>query len=804
MIGDDRPKECLERRKMLNEEKSRSEKKKRFIAHVKQNQDGSWRDPHLLEKHLNDTASKAGTFASEFGNKDWGEAAGFWHDLGKFLPAWQKYLCRKSGYDSEAHIEESNNRPNHSTSGAVLAITKLEKNYKKAARLLAYVIGGHHAGLPDWYAHLDNRLLNDKGLLNTEELEIINNLPEAKLFLEKSIPQSFPSVFSKDDLNVKQENSMEELHLWVRMLFSCLVDADFLDTEKYMDEKVRGDYLTLEELKERFDNYMRDKKSDSELNKKRNEILEQCKNKASFPSGFFSLNVPTGGGKTLSSMAFALNHALKNDKKRIIMAIPYTSIIEQTAKVFKYGTDNDEEIKERKKTGKLLFGEDQVVEHHSNLDPENESSKNRLASENWDAPIIVTTNVQLFESLFANRTSACRKLHNIANSIIILDEAQMLPPEYLKPIISVLKGLVDYFGVTVVLMTATQPALNGKIGSEPNSFEGLTNVTNIIEDPDLLAKDFNRVEIKFPNDLNRRKDWEEIAEELKTFDQVLCIVNTRNDCRQLHSLMPEGTVHLSAFMCGEERSEIISDIKNRLRNGEAIRVISTQLVEAGVDIDFPVVYRALAGLDSIAQAAGRCNRENKLFPKPGNVVVFNPPKPSPPGLLRKGEDACKAIIRNQSYQELTPKLYTDYFKYLYTNLNTFDEPEFYNHLVKDASDFTFQFKTFAQRFNLIDSMAQKSIIVWYKNDNTGSNSFDLIERLKHAGPSKDLIRKLQRFIVNVPYDEKNPNNMFNRIQKNNYIELIHSYWVQNDPILYKPGLGLLGNESDWIIGSGVV
>jgi len=775
---------------------------KEFIAHVKQEENGSWAEPHFLVDHLNDTANKAGTFASEFGNKDWGELVGFWHDLGKFLPAWQKYLCRKSGFDPEAHIEESNNRPNHSTAGAVLPFVKF--NDSPAAKLLAYVIGGHHAGLPDWYAHLDTRLLGEDSKLNTVDIEIIKNIPETKQFLEKPIPKTIPSVFINKDSNKINESSNEQLHLWVRMLFSCLVDADFLDTEKYMDEKGRGGYRSFSELKELFDNYMTEKKSDSELNKKRNEILEQCRNKASLPPGFFSLNVPTGGGKTLSSMAFALNHALKHDKKRIIMAIPYTSIIEQTAKVFKYGTDNNDEIEQRKKIGKYLFGENQVVEHHSNLDPENESSKNRLAAENWDAPIIVTTNVQLFESLFANRTSACRKLHNITNSIIILDEAQMLPPEYLKPILSVLKGLVDYFGVTVVMMTATQPALIGKIGIEPNSFEGLTNITNIIDDPDSLTKVFKRVDIKFPDDLNKRKNWEEIAEELKTFDQVLCVVNTKNDCRQLHSLMPEGTVHLSAFMCGEERSEIISEIKTKLKNREPIKVISTQLVEAGVDIDFPVVYRALAGLDSIAQAAGRCNRENNLFPNIGNVVVFNLPKQAPPGLLRKGEDACKAIIRNQSYQELTPRLYTDYFKYLYTNLNTFDEPEFYNHLVKDASDFTFQFRTFAQKFNLIDSMAQKSIVVWYENKNTGSNSFDLIEKLKYAGPSKNLIRKLQRFIVNVPYDEKNPNNMFNRIQKNNYIEPIHGYWIQSDSILYKPGLGLLGNESDWIIGNGVV
>lgn len=766
-----------------------------YFAHVNKDKDGLWKKPHLLVEHLNETAKKAGEFASEFANSDWGEIAGFWHDLGKFLPSWQKYLCSKSGYDPEAHIEERNNRPNHSTAGAVLPFIRFKKS--PAAKLLAYVIGGHHSGLPDWIPQLHTRLYENEECLSTSDINAINDIPEAKLFIEKSIPKTTPIIFSKADSKESYSNGNEQIHLWVRMLFSSLVDSDFLDTENYMEEKNRNGYLSIKELKERFDKYMFEKKADGILNKKRNEILNQCRKKASLPPGFFSLTVPTGGGKTLSSMAFALEHAILHNKRHIITAIPYTSIIEQTAKVFKYGTDNNEVIEDRKKNGEILFGEDQVVEHHSNLDPENESSKNRLASENWDAPIIVTTNVQLFESLFANRTSACRKLHNIVNSIIILDESQMLPQGYLKPILSVLKGLVEYFGVTVLFMTATQPAFKGKIGSEPNSFEGLRNVTEIIDEPDLLSKEFKRVSIKFPIDLNKRNSWEEIAEELKTFDQTLCIVNTRNDCRQLHSLMPRGTIHLSAFMCGEERSEMISHIKKHLNKNEPIRVISTQLVEAGVDIDFPVVYRALAGLDSIAQAAGRCNRENKLT-QLGKVVVFNPPKPSPSGLLRKGEDASKAILRTNQIEELNPKLYTQYFKYLYSNLNSFDEADFYNHLIRDASEFTFQFRTFAQSFNMIDSVKQMSIIVLYENQRTGKNSLKLIEQLKYAGPSKYLLRKLQRYIVNVPVY------MFENIRKNNYIESVNGYWIQSDPVLYKPGLGLLGNETDWVLGNGVV
>ena len=770
--------------------------KREFIAHVTKDENGCWKEPHKLIDHLNGTAQKASEYASEFKNADWGEYVGYLHDLGKYIPAWQDYLRRTSGYyDEEAHIENGV-RPNHSSCGAINAINKLEKNYAKAARLLTYVIGGHHSGLPDWMPQLHSRLYEDNSKLAVAELNPIINIEEVKQFIDKPIPKTTPSIFSKPILKMETVDVNEQLHLWVRMLFSSLVDADFLDTEKYMDEKDRGSYLSINELKKKFDNYMSGKKTDSDINKKRSEILNQCRTKAKLPSGFFSLTVPTGGGKTLSSMAFALEHAVIHKKKRIITAIPYTSIIEQTAKVFKYGTDNDEEIELKKIQGKFLFGEDQVVEHHSNLDPEKDLSKNRLASENWDAPIIVTTNVQLFESLFASRTSACRKLHNIVNSVIIIDEAQMLPQGYLQPILSVLKGLVNYFGVTVLLMTATQPAFKDKIGSEPNLFEGLNDITEIIDKPDILSGDFKRVTVNFPKDLNTPKEWNEIAEELGNYEQVLCIVNTRNDCRQLHSLMPEGTIHLSAFMCGEERSAVISEIKKKLRNNNSIRVVSTQLVEAGVDIDFPVVYRALSGLDSIAQAAGRCNRENKL--NMGKVVVFNPPKPSPPGLLRKSEDACKAILRNNNVDELNPTLFKKYFKYLYSNLNSFDDAGFDSHLVKDASSFEFQFRTFAKNFNLIDSTKQVSIIIWYENQRTGKSSMPLIEQLKYTGPTKELLRKLQRFIVNVPVY------MFENIKKNNYIELVNGYWVQSDPLLYKPGLGLMGNETDWIIGDGVV
>lgn len=769
--------------------------KKELIAHVKQYEDGTWKEPHYLIDHLSSVANLAGKFAEEFGNKDWAELIGFLHDLGKFHPDWQKYLFRNSGYpDPDAHIENYGGRPNHSTAGTVYIFEKFReaKVIKQLAVALAYTIGGHHSGLPDWTPQLHQRLFkNDKELIK-DDLEKIQPIDEAKQFLETPIPNSIPTNYKFGN----SKEAVEQNHLWIRMLFSCLVDADFLDTEKYMEEKERGNYSPLTELKKRLDTYLSAKKSDSELNIKRNEILEQCIDKAKLEPGFFSLTVPTGGGKTLSSMAFALTHSIKHNKKRIIVAIPYTSIIEQTSKVFKYGSDIDEEISRLKAEGKYLFGENQVVEHHSNLDPENENHNNRLAKENWDAPIIVTTNVQLFESLFANRTSACRKLHNIANSVIILDEAQMIPTDYIRPIISVLKGLVKHFGVTVLLMSATQPALKGKIGSDISIIDGLENVTEITDDPDSLALKFKRVQIQLPKNLTERQSYKEIAEQLKSYDRVLCIVNRKDDCRQIHKQMPEGTIHLSGYMCGEERSEVISDIKNKLKNNESIRVISTQIVEAGVDIDFPVVYRALSGLDSIAQAAGRCNRENKLKDG-GKVVVFNPPKPSPIGFLRKAEDAGKTVLRNKGNLELVPSIYLEYYKYLYSNLITFDKADFQHYILNSSSDFVFSFKTFAQKFNLIDSTKQYSIIVWYESKKSDKSSLPLIEQLRY-NPTKKLLRKLQRYIVNVP------EYIFNNIKNANYVEDINGYWVQCDDILYKPGLGLLGNESDWIIGDGVV
>lgn len=779
-----------------------------IIAHVRKNKNDRW-ETQSLKDHLEGVAKRAGDFAQEFGNRDWGELIGFWHDLGKFIPDWQRHIRNATGYDPEAHLETLGNRVNHSAAGAILAFKKLER-FPPLARVLAYPIAGHHTGLPDWNPDgargdtLPERLFRDvlNQELETKDIEQIEREPQSEVFLSKPIAKSAPMNVEKHS----RDKTVEQLHLWVRMLFSCLVDADYLDTEAFMDQGKsldRAGYASLSELKRRFDCFMERKQRDAQntpINRKRQEILSQCRGKAKLEPGIFTLTVPTGGGKTLSSMAFALEHALAHEKRRVIYAIPYTSIIEQTAKVFKYGTDRDAEIEQLTKSGNPgLFGEENVLEHHSNIDPEKEDARSRLAAENWDAPIIVTTNVQLFESLFAFKTSTCRKLHNIVNSVIILDEAQMLPPEFLKPILSVLRALVENFGVTLVLCTATQPVLTGRIGMGQALFDGLEQTTEII-DSCLDGDDpFRRVSFHFPKAKTpARTEWVDLAEELAQIHQVLCIVNTRKDCRELHSLMPDGTLHLSALMCGEERSVRINEIKVKLDRGESLRVISTQLVEAGVDIDFPVVYRAMAGLDSIAQAAGRCNREGSLnrSGKMGRVVVFNPPKPTPPGLLRKGEEACLEILGNGNVGTLNGRIFSEYFQAFYARVNDLDKPLFVDRLVREAwgasyPEFKFQFRSFAQDFRMIDDQAQKGVVVFYENPLNKRSSRSLIEELRKKGPSKNLYRKLQRFTVNLPHRE------FEMILRAGMLEEIHGLYVQCCEGLYKEGLGLLVDKGQW-------
>ncbi|MEN8130237.1 MAG: CRISPR-associated helicase Cas3' [Pseudomonadota bacterium] len=726
-----------------------------LLAHVRQSKDGSWYT-HDLQGHLSGTSERAGMFASAFGSQDWSRLAGLWHDLGKYSKEFQNYIKTVSGYDPEAHIETAPGRVDHSTAGAQYAVEKLGPK----GRILAYLIAGHHAGLPDWYkleapgGALLDRLADHKHL----DRALGQAIPDTIL---ECIPPSSALIGGRDGFA-----------LWLRMLFSCLVDADFLDTEAFMaPEKaaLRGNQPGLVALHGQFDAHMDTLVRGAEptpVNRIRAQVLAQCRKAARQDPGVFSLTVPTGGGKTLSSLAFGLEHGIAHQKDRIIYVIPYTSIIEQTAGIFR-----------------SIFG-DQVIEHHSNLDQEQEDRKSRLAAENWDAPIIVTTNVQFFESLFAARTSRCRKLHNIANSIVVLDEAQLLPPEFLQPILDVMNQLTAHYGVTFVLSTATQPALHTWRDSfGATLIRGLEPVREIIDNPDVLYEALERVNVELPADLQKPRQWQEIAAEISEHDSVLAIVNTRNDARELHALMPAGTWHLSALMCGQHRSEVIAEIKTRLSCGESVRVVSTQLVEAGVDIDFPAVYRALAGLDSIAQAAGRCNREGTL-PVKGRMAVFVPPKPAPPGHLRQAAQTTVSLLSGGTGSPLQRGLFTKYFQRFYADAPSLDKQKIGQLLIPQGEgndDLKVQFRTAAQRFRLIDESGYRPVIVRY-NDEARA----LLGRLEKDGPERWLMRKLQRYTVNISEYQ------FRKLEADQEVREAYSgIFAQYSDTLYHPDLGLL-------------
>ena len=693
-----------------------------------------------LEAHAANVAEMAAAFARPFASQAWARLLGELHDLGKARRSFQAYLSRANGL-ADADYDASDH--SHSGAGACWATRKLGA----AGRILAYCVAGHHAGLPDWIGGetpngaLAARLAEEVGVLDDPNVKAYVAAHEAAWRLPAP-----PFRFADKGMG---------LSLWIRMLYSCLVDADFLDTEAFMDARRaegRGSYPALDDLAAPFFAELDTKQRrapTTEVNRVRAEIRAACERAAEERPGLFSLTVPTGGGKTLSATAFAFRHARKHGKRRIIYVIPYTSIIEQTAD-----------------TLRQFLGDANVLEHHSNFDPERETQASRLAAENWDAPVVVTTAVQFFESLYACRSSRCRKLHNVAESVVILDEVQLLPTKLLKPCVEAMKELAERYGTTCVLSTATQPNL-----------PGLDGVREIIPPSLDLAARLRRTEIELPAEGAARMTWAEVADALRAFPQVLCVVNTRKDCRDLYGFMPEGTVHLSASMCGEHRSRTIAAIKAKLAGGESVRVVSTQLVEAGVDIDFPVVYRAFTGLASIAQSAGRCNREGRLGGL-GRVVVFMPPKESPRGELRNGEYATADVLRREDRPSLdAPEIYPLYYERLQSRAHTLGE-EFAGWLARDARSCQFQFREAAAAFRMIDE-ASAPVVVRY-----GGNE-KLIEQLRVVGPKRPIMRRLQRYTVNVPQ------RTLGDLSQKGFVEEMHpGVHVQTLDSLYSEAFGL--------------
>jgi CRISPR-associated endonuclease/helicase Cas3 len=715
-----------------------------------------------LIKHLTDVGESAAAFAHEPVLAAFARQAGRWHDLGKYSQAFQDYLHAKTAAAGDPHLGEMQGRVDHSTAGAIHAVAQIPG---PIGQLLAYVIAGHHAGLPDWQSavsdarsHLSKRLQRDDLLAAA----LAGDVDAAMRPLAQVLP------------GPRWGNS-EDVHLWIRMLFSCLVDADRLDAEIFARQTPRDSkWPTLDELSLRLDAYLRELKNTSSaaVAVARSEVLAHCRAGAAQSTGLFSLTVPTGGGKTLSSLAFALAHARAHGLRRVIYVIPYLSIIEQTADVFR-----------------KALGNDALVEHHSSVLPQFETQQTQWAVENWDASLIVTTSVQFFESLFSAHPSTCRKLHRIAGSVVILDEAQLISLDHLKPILSALRSLCRCHRTSIVFATATQPAFSSPRLLEHAALKQvhLSDVRELIPDPARLYQALRRTRIEWPGDTTP-VTWPDLADRLAQHPQVLCVVSRRKDARDLYELLKAlgaGAIHLSALMCADHRSVVIARIRAALARGEPLRVVSTQLIEAGVDVDFPVVYRAFAGLDSIAQAAGRCNR-NGNSDQLGRVIVFWPPTKPPRGLLTHAAAATAEILRTAPDADpLSPAAFDAYFPQLYMRrADHLDSGDILKRLtqnltpsvMKEALDIPF--RSVAADFQLIEERDDVTIFVPF------AETSGLLESLKAGNPSRELLRKLQRCTVSLPRKQ------VEALHAVGQIDLVQEGWWVLHPDAYDLDLGV--------------
>ena len=678
-----------------------------FRAHTP-NPKGEW---HSLQKHLQGVCQRAGRFAEAFGAPNLSKALAYLHDLGKARAAFQDYL------NAVASGKRVAGEP-HAIWGAVVAYLALRK--REGWEALALPVMGHHAGLPERgeaSSKLEEALREQKGALEEvlTALKSMGQMATLQDHLQKAL----------EELQAKVQGDPYRLEFLIRMAFSTLVDADYLDTEAHFSPETARLRQRTYRLEELWNAFQRDQEallqgaSPSPVNEVRREVYQACLQAAELPPGLFRLTVPTGGGKTRSGLAFALKHALTHGLQRIVVAIPYTSIIDQTAEVYRG-----------------ILGEEAVLEHHSAYEPplgEEQGEavlRQRLATENWDAPLVVTTTVQLFESLFANRPSKMRKIHRLARSVILLDEVQTLPPGLLEPTLEALRLLATPvekggYGATVVLSTATQPAFQAIptfkelpireiVPNYPEHFARLQRVAyERIEDP---------------------LSWEELAEKVRKRCQIMVVLNTRRDVLALLSALrgDPDTFHLSTLLCPAHRREILQEVRERLREGKPVRLVSTQVVEAGVDLDFPEVWRAVGPLDRVVQAAGRCNREGRLAQ--GRVVLFWPREgTSPRGPYRVGIEKARLLLTQNPPERLhDPQLYEAYFRELFTTVET-DAKEIQNY--RKGLDYP----EVAQRYRLIPEDTVPVVVPYG----------EWRERLEdfQSAPSMQRWRRLQPYVV---------------------------------------------------------
>ena len=620
-----------------------------------------WSEAHALIDHLQAVSTLAGQRSVASDLVELAKVAGLWHDLGKYRPAFQRYIRGERG------LEKS-----HKLAGAALAL----RTGTRIGKIVAFAIAGHHGGLP----RDEGPTPSLSGLKEYGE----NELAEAKAAgapaaLLTQMAPSFPEslvqrlrTLAPADVSIAEE-------LITRFLFSALVDADYQDTAAFYDplaaterHRATAAQAHIPELRKRLDDHL-DRLmagvADTPVNRQRADIVAACRAEAEHEPGIFDLTVPTGGGKTLAALAFALRHAERHGLRRVVVVLPFTAIIEQNAAVYA-----------------SILGPENILEHHGAFDAEAERIKaccrsagidsesfahrHKLLSENWDAPIVVTTSVQFLESLHAHKPERCRKLHNLAQSVVILDEAQAIPVGLFDATCATLRVLCPLFQITLVCCTATQPALHRRIDAEGKERPGLGTPRAIIANPGPLFAALDRITVEWPSDITVATTWDALAERVRAEHQALVVVHRRQDAYELSRLIGEDTIHLSTLMLPAHRARILTEVRERLQSGLSCRVVSTQLIEAGVDVDFPVVFRALAGVDSLAQAAGRCNREGRLGPQGGRFIVFVAPSPVPRGILSTAARTTTTILRAGPVDLRDPDLYRRFYARLYDSLDT--------------------------------------------------------------------------------------------------------------------------------------
>jgi CRISPR-associated endonuclease/helicase Cas3 len=666
-----------------------------------------------LVEHLKAVASLAHTFATEFNGQSCAHAAGLLHDLGKYT---QKFQDR---------IRGSCESVDHATWGARVAVER----FGSAGYLIAYAIAGHHAGLANGDGEgtrtpLSARLLADlPPLLGAWQAEIH--------VAEQLQPPQGMKLRGQGNKNFSYS-------FLVRMLFSCLVDADFLDTENFYANAAgqvveRGSdvgVVALQQVLNRHLQALTHGARASSMNTERQRILAHVREQAAMPPGLFSLTVPTGGGKTLTSLAFGLDHSVAHGLRRVIYVIPFTSIVEQNAQVFREAL--------------APLGDEAILEHHSSysddpLQAREARDKIRLAMENWDRPLVVTTAVQFFESIFADRPSRCRKLHRIAGSVIVLDEAQTLPLKLLRPTLLAIDELARNYRCSIVFCTATQPAL-----ADESFRDVIGPMRELAPEPDQLFQRFRRVTVRHAGPLSD----DEVATRLHLSPQSLCIVNNRLHARALYRALADspGATHLSTLMCAAHRRQVLDRCRKALKQGQPCRLVATSLIEAGVDISFPVVLRAEAGLDSVAQAAGRCNREGLWAAEHSEVIVFtSDPKWAPPAELKQFAAVAAQVLRQHAADPLSPTAIRAYFEELYwaRGAGELDQHDLLGLLRASRLD-TLPMETLARHYRLIDT-AQETVIVPFDDEAKAA-----IRSLAFVTSVKGLARRLQSYTVQVP------------------------------------------------------